>query len=340
MVIPTHKLESSLAVQSYFLRPDDRAREEQGLLVDYELGGIAIQDPSQGLRVRVWKLWVDAEAVRVAPLDAVGDVVTLFSGAGITEVTLSFDNNMMPVVAYLQNDDLKLRWFDLSQSPPQYVTNNFGSGTATPYLTFDDKRPQLIGASDVMLFYVRSRKVWVRLLRDRWGVEYEWADVPSHAGRILAAGMSRSNRMQLKFAVPPDFMLDMELGGMGFTRLDLGSALYGGSTSSYTDQLFIGDGTGFSEFAAGDPAPYVWRSRDHYLPTPTAFGVIVVDAVGQGDAAVFADGELLAEIRVDGFTHAKLPPTAAALRWSVELVGTATVRRVSLATTFAEAGNG
>jgi len=239
-----HKLESSTAAPAYFLRPDDRARDEQGLLVDYELGGVAIQDPSLGLLVRAWKLWVDGEDVRIAPLNDLGNATTLFSGPGITEVTLSFDNNAMPVVAYIQADELKLRWFDLSQSPPQYVVNNFGLGIATPYLTFDDKRPQFIGASDVMLFYVRSRKVWVRLLRERWTVEYEWADVPSHAGRILAAGMSRGNRMQLKFAVPPDFMLDMELGGMGFTRLDLGSALYGGFASSTTDQLFIGDDTG------------------------------------------------------------------------------------------------
>ena len=66
----------------------------------------------------------------------------------------------------------------------------------------------------------------------------------------------------------------------------------------------------------------------------------MVDALGQGDLAVFADGELLAEVRVDGFTRAKLPHTTAALRWSVELAGTATVRRVSLATSFAEVNNG
>ena len=112
MPIEAYKLASSQACPAYFLRPDDRAREEQGLLVDYEYGGVEIQDPSQGLRVRIWKLWVDVEDVRIAPLDALGGAVTLFSGAGITEVTLSFDNNMMPVIAYLQNDDLKLRWFD------------------------------------------------------------------------------------------------------------------------------------------------------------------------------------------------------------------------------------
>ena len=339
MAITAHKLESSLAVPSYFLRPDDRAREEQGLLVDYELGGIAIQDPSQGLNVRAWKLWVDAQGVRIAPLDALGDAVTLFDGAGITEVTLSFDNNMMPVVAYLQNDDLKLRWFDLSQSPPQYMTNNFGPGTATPYLAFDDRRQRLIGDSDVMLFYVRDRKVWVRLLRDRWLKEYEWADIPSHAGRILAAGMSRGNRMQLKFAVPPDFMLDLEMGGMGFTRLDLGSALYGGFTSSTTDQLFIGDDTGFSEFAAGDPASYVWRSKDHFLRAPEAFSALIVDAVGTAEIAVFADGELIAVVPVSGLTRAKLPSVAPALRWAVEIIGTAVVRKVVLACSFAEAQN-
>ncbi len=339
MPLEPHKLESSTAAPAYFLRPDDRARDEQGLLVDYELGGVAIQDPSQGLLARVWKLWVDGVNVRIAPIDALGSAVTLFSGVGITEVTLSFDNNSMPIVAYIQGDELKLRWFDLSQSPPQYVTNNFGPGIATPYLAFDDKRPQFIGTSDVMLFYVRDRKVWVRLLRERWMVEYEWADIPDHAGRILAAGMSRGNRMQLKFAVPPDFMLDLEQGGLGFTRLDLGT-LYGGFTSSTTDQLFMGDDTGFAEFAVGDPVELSWRSKEHLLKTPTAFSVIVIDAVGEGDAAVWADGELLTIVRISDFTRAKLPPTPPALLWSVEFSGKPTIRKVVLANSFAEAQNG
>jgi hypothetical protein len=324
------------------LRPDDRAREEQGLLVDYELGGVAIQDPSQGLRVRVWKLWVDVEDVRIAPLDALGSATTLFSGAGITEVTLSFDNNMMPDVAYLQNDDLKLRWFDLSQSPPRYVTDDFGPGIATPYLAFDDKRPQLISASDVMLFYVRDRKVWVRLLRDRWLTEYEWADIPSHAGRILAAGMSRGNRMQLKFAVPPDFMLDLEMGGMGFTRLDLGSASYGGFSSSTTDQLFIGDATGFAEFAAIDSAPleYEWRSKEHLFKSPTTFAAGLVDCVGDVEVTVMADGVDVVTVTASGVTPFRIPAHAQAFRWSVKLVGTAKVKRVTLGSSFEEVQRG
>ena len=335
-----YKTESSIAVPAYFLRPDERAREENGLLVDYEYGGVAIQDPSQGLLVKVWKLWVEGEDVRIAPANALGSAVTLFSGAGITEVTLSFDNNMMPVVAYLQDESLKLRWFDLSQTPPRYVTNDFGPGIATPYLTFDDKRPQFIGESDVMLFYVRDRTVWVRLLRDRWQVEYEWADVPDHAGRILAAGMNRGLRMQLKFAAPPDFLLDLEQGGMGFTRLDLGAAVYGGYTSSVTDQLFMGDETGFAEFAVGDPLDLSWRSKEHFLPSPVAFSAAIVDALGEGEAAVWADGELLATFPINGMTRAKLPPTLPALRWSVEINGKPTIRKIVLANSFAEAQNG
>lgn len=339
MPLLDQKCASSVAVPAYFLRPDERAREENGLLVDHEYGGAAIQDPSQGLLVKVWKLWVEGEDVRIAPAATLGAAQTLFSAPDIAEVTLAFDNNMMPVVAYMQDGELKLRWFDLSRTPPAYVIDNLGPGIATPYLTFDDKRPQFIGESDVMLFYVRDRKVWVRLLRDRWLTEYEWADIPDHAGRILAAGMSRGNRMQLKFAVPPDFMLDLEQGGLGFTRLDLGT-LYGGFTSSTTDQLFMGDDTGFAEFAVGDPVELSWRSKEHLLKSPTAFSVIVIDAVGEGDAAVWADGELLASVRISDFTRAKLPPTPPALLWSVEFSGKPTIRKVVLANSFAEAQNG
>ena len=67
MPLLDQKYASSVAVPAYFLRPDERAREENGLLVDYEYGGAAIQDPSQGLLVKVWKLWVEGEDVRIAP---------------------------------------------------------------------------------------------------------------------------------------------------------------------------------------------------------------------------------------------------------------------------------
>jgi len=116
-------------------------------------------------------------------------------------------------------------------------------------------------------------------------------------------------------------------------------ALYGGFTSSTTDQLFIGDDTGFSEFAAGDPASYVWRSKDHLLRSPEAFSALIVDAVGTAEVAVLADGELIAVVPVSGLTRAKLPSVAPALRWAVEIVGTAVVRKVVLACSFAEAQN-
>ena len=68
-------------------------------------------------------------------------------------------------------------------------------------------------------------------------------------------------------------------------------------------------------------------------------GLEGVDAVGAAEIAVFADGELIAVVPVSGLTRAKLPSVAPALRWAVEIVGTAVVRKVVLACSFAEAQN-
>ncbi len=55
-MIPGNKL-SSQSIVTEFLHPDelfDYCRQ----VVDYEIGGVALNDPSQGFFVRVWRLRV------------------------------------------------------------------------------------------------------------------------------------------------------------------------------------------------------------------------------------------------------------------------------------------
>lgn len=336
MALDDAKLVSSTPVPGTLPIPEVMTRLDHGLLVDYEMGGIALQDPSLGMSVRVWKLWLDGNDVRLAPDDTPGLSTVLFSASGITELTLAFDGNMTPIVAFVQGGAMKLWWYDLSLTPPAYVTTTF-DGTS-PYLSFDDRRQRLIGRAEVMLFYLKDGMVKLRALSDRFLVEYDWTAQPVGSERIIAAGLDSGYRMQLVFQTQDysSFLIDMT-GNTGFCRLDFGEYVYGSGVSGKTDQLFVCDATGFSEFAAGtDPMDYAWWSKEYLFKEPASFAAGLVDCVGDVTLTVYADSVEVVSVTASDITTFRMPPNTSAYRWSVKLEGGAIVKRVSLGASFAE----
>lgn len=186
-MIPLQKL-SSTAVAAEFLEPDDI--ETPSSLVDYELGGVGLNDSSQGLKVRTWRLRLVGNDVRINA-DGVPET-TLFTRSGITELSLAFDQNMRPYVAFVQNGQSVLRWYDtLAQ---QQVFLDLAAGTVTPRVCLDDKRPLQVGASDVILAYVLNGNLYFRAQRDRFEVEYLLQE--DVGGRLIRVGMNRKYRLQ------------------------------------------------------------------------------------------------------------------------------------------------
>lgn len=334
MALDVAKFVSSEPAPGTLPIPEVLTRLDHGLLVDYEMGGVAIQDPSQGMSVRVWKLWLDGTDVVLAPDDTPSARTVLFSGSGITELTLAFDSNMTPVVAYMQDGTMKLRWLDLTI--PAYVTTTIAG--ASPYLSFDDRRQRMIARADVMLFYLRDGIVRLRLLRDRFLTEYDWTPEPVGTKRIVAAGLDSGYRMQLIFQTTSYFSFLLDLTGTGgFCRLDFGKPVHGTGVSGKTDQMFVCDATGFSEFAVGTvPMDYVWHSKEHLFPQPMSFAAGLVDCVGDVQVTVMADGVEIASVSASDITPFRVPPGVSAFRWSVKLEGTAIVKRVSLGASFEE----
>lgn len=336
MALAEAKQVSSTPVPGTLPVPDALTRLDHGLLIDYEKGGIAIQDASQGMSYRVWKLWLDGNDVKLAPDDSPGTSTTLFSAAGITELTLAFDGNMTPIVAYVQEGVMKLRWYDLTLTPPAYVTTPISG--ESPYLSFDDRRERLVSKAEVLLFYLKDGMVKLRALSDRFLVEYDWTAQPVGSERIIAAGLDSGYRMQLVFQTQDysSFLIDMT-GDTGFCRLDFGEYVYGSGVSGKTDQLFVCDATGFSEFAAGtDPMDYAWWSKEYLFKEPASFAAGLVDCVGDVTLTVYADSVEVVSVTASDITTFRMPPNTSAYRWSVKLEGSAIVKRVSLGASFAE----
>ncbi|MBX9754169.1 MAG: hypothetical protein K2X80_05415 [Pseudomonadaceae bacterium] len=167
--------------------------------VDYEDGGIGIQDTSKGLLYQRWRArLIDGHTVL---LDAPNvPAFALYEGAGITEISFSFDSNMRPVLAFVQAGAAKLRWFD-SVVGEQVITE-IGAGALTPRVSLDDKR--IVGSdgyqiSDVILGYVRDGSLYYRQQRDRFTVERLLATGITKG--LIKIGFSRGLRLQFMLEI-------------------------------------------------------------------------------------------------------------------------------------------
>lgn len=163
------------------IRPD--------LLTDYEWGGIGLNDPSQGLQVQIWTIYYEDGGVKIIAPNA--SPVTIFSALNITELSLAFDQNMRPQIAYVESGIAKLRWFDSNVG--QTVTTVFDVTIKNPRVSLDDAREYQVGNSDVILAYIKEGNLCFRKQRQRFEVEYVRAPT---RGKLRQIGMNKTLRFQ------------------------------------------------------------------------------------------------------------------------------------------------
>lgn len=189
-MIPEYRLSTTAA-------PDDflgaRNNPLIGPILDYEDGGIGIQDPSAGLLVQVWTGRVSQNAVLLSAPNT--PEFTWLTGESISEFSFTFDQNMKPTVSYIDAGIAKLNWFDLVDNVQK--TTTFGAEYRHPRVALDDKHPLASGTSDVIFAYVRSGSLYFRAQRDRYAIEYFLkADVIETLRKI---GMNTRGRFQFGF---------------------------------------------------------------------------------------------------------------------------------------------
>jgi hypothetical protein len=191
-MLPEGTLASSVSPTTYNI--GDIA-PRQNLLEDFELGGVALNDSSQGRYTQRWKGWYDSGNIY---LNNEADATSILVNSGLSnvlEVSITFDGSMAPVIAYLVGTTTNLYWYDAII--PGYTTLSY-SGCTSPMLCYDDKRESETTNSDIMLFYIRNGGIYYRQQRDRFTIEYTLiASVPS--GRIMNVGMNLENRLQLTY---------------------------------------------------------------------------------------------------------------------------------------------
>lgn len=186
MAMPENTL-SSLPVTSAFIGARALSSFEK---VDYEEGPIAIQDVSQGLQAQRWRMrlingefWLDSPTIAE---------FVAYTALGSSELSFTFDQQGRMVLAYVQNGQPKLYWFDSSMA--SFVVTDLPSDAITPKVILDDKRFTQVQISDVILQYVRAGQLKMRMQRDRFLIEYDLSAGPWTS--IAKLGFNRGLRLQ------------------------------------------------------------------------------------------------------------------------------------------------
>lgn len=188
MALPDNKSSKNPEI-SDFVYPD--SEPNRNFLV-YELGGVDLQNPSEGLNGYIWRLrYTDLNIV--LERDHMKTYTIMENIKGLESLDLAFDQNMNAYIAYEKEGSSFLYWFDPDIS--QYKTSVFHN-TRSPRLTLDDKRLQQLLYSDVILAFIRDNGDLVYFQqRDRFTIERILnRDVPPDT-YLQRIGMTESNRL-------------------------------------------------------------------------------------------------------------------------------------------------
>lgn len=157
----------------------------------WESGGVGLSDTSQGLVSHTWRAWTDGKAIYIQRSDLPKDTAkTLLSAPNITELDLTFDQNMRPVLTYVSGGIAKLYWYDtVSQS--QTITDF--PNVQNPRVSLDDKRAFNTANSDVIFAYINNDQLCCRYQRERYGTEHVLHQLPPKT-QLVKIGMGTANR--------------------------------------------------------------------------------------------------------------------------------------------------
>lgn len=141
------------------------------LLIAYEMGSLALQNPAGGLLQQLWTAKCpDGQHIYLSAPNTPPTLV--LTDQAITEIDLAFDQNMFPFLTYVSLGLVRFFWYD--PTIPGFVVSTILELTITPRCTLDDKREFDIGNSDIVLLYINvlTGNVCYRIQRERYANEH------------------------------------------------------------------------------------------------------------------------------------------------------------------------
>jgi hypothetical protein len=173
------------------------------------MGGIGLGDPGQG---QLYQLWTgEVLNLRSIYVSSPNTPRTLIYSASyqITELSITFDQNMRPYAAFVERGYAKLFWYNSQIAANDILT--LPAGSRNPKIMLDDKRLIHSSESNIYLFYMRGTTLYYRQQSDRFAIENVYAT--GIAGDLLIMGLNTGYRLQFTFGIKKtyDELLNGEL---------------------------------------------------------------------------------------------------------------------------------
>lgn len=142
--------------------------------ISYSYGGVALNNPFQGLKVYIWKARLSNSKVYISNSsdNFVSETLFYSHDASVERVNLSFDNNMQPILLLYYQNTAVIRFYDggVSDFVFQTVANVRGARAVMDYPWRGGNEIR-----DTLVCYVRNdnNMLCYRRSRDRYLFEYE-----------------------------------------------------------------------------------------------------------------------------------------------------------------------
>ena len=191
-MIPNETL-STVGVYSPLVLEDP----QPSALVSRQIGGVGLNNATEGLSVQIWTATLENEEDVTVSAPLVSPTV-LFSRPDISQISLAFDQNMQPFIAFVEAGQAKFYWYDTVVN--DFVFTDLPSGSTYPRATLDDHRVSQNNTSDIILVYIRDGNLYYRQQRDRYLVEkllYADINLQVIAPRIKYVAMNMNWRLQI-----------------------------------------------------------------------------------------------------------------------------------------------
>lgn len=167
--------------------------------IDYEKGGIALQNPSWGLNYQLWTLeYREYDHTLVLRGQIVPDIILKTGLVDVISVGLSFDQNMTPIYFYSIGTQTFFNWVTPEGVAQEIILPNIRN----PQLSRDEYRDFNLHNADVILSYVSGKQLIVRYQRHRFLPQYAQAiyTLPSDY-EVVQVGLTK--RMRYEFFLKP-----------------------------------------------------------------------------------------------------------------------------------------
>lgn len=233
-------------------------------LVDYETGGVALQDPSEGLMVQTWTARTDGTDITIEADNSPAQVI--YSGTSITEVSLAFDSNMNYFVAFVENGQAKFKWYDSTIS--DFMVTNLGATDTNPRCTLDDKRDFNNTGRSIILAYLRNDNLYARYQNDRYDTEYDLGAVT--AGKKLAK-IGMGSGLRINYLLSDTLAIESPEGEVFTANQKLSFALFLQPKFDFNVTRVIGFGDNSSAIALD------YDSDGLYVSLPNNQSTVAID---------------------------------------------------------------